>query len=96
MEEPKVHHTERTKVADLPPTSLDPSSYSTSILQGLSVDRWYIVKVHSTKGQRGRFFLVPQDKHVYGGTVSYETVQQRRAANRVARKSRRINRLRAR
>ena len=33
-------------------------------------------------------------KHVYGGTVPEETKQQRRAANRVARKSRRINRRR--
>src|SRR5688500_3121431 len=71
------------------------NSYGTAILGGLSVDRWHIVKVEQTKGQRGRFFLVPQEKHVYGGTVPYATVQRRRAANRTARKSRRVNRLRA-
>lgn len=31
-------------------------------------------------------------KHVYGGTVPPETVTKRRAANRVARKSRKVNR----
>lgn len=31
-------------------------------------------------------------KHVYGGTVPAETVTKRRQANRVARKSRKVNR----
>ena len=33
-------------------------------------------------------------KHVYGGTVPWATKQARRSANRIARKSRRINRKR--
>ena len=73
----------------------EPSSFSTATLQGLGVDRWSVIKIAKTKGQRGKYFLVPQTKHVYGGTVPFETVQRRRAANRVARKSRRVNRLRS-
>lgn len=33
-----------------------------------------------------------QSKHVYGGTVDSVTKQERRTKNKVARKSRRINR----
>ncbi len=33
-------------------------------------------------------------KHIYAGTVPAATIQKRRAANRVARKSRRVNRIR--
>lgn len=32
--------------------------------------------------------------HIYGGTVRPETVAKRRTANRVARRSRRVNRVR--
>lgn len=32
------------------------------------------------------------DKHVYGGTVDYNTVQNRRRKNKVARRSRAANR----
>lgn len=35
-----------------------------------------------------------RDKHVYGGTVDPEVVATRRRRNRVARRSRRINRMR--
>lgn len=40
------------------------------------------------------FGLGQSKKHVYGGTIPHETKQHRRAANKVARKSRRINRRR--
>lgn len=40
--------------------------------------------------------LSAEDKHVYGGTVSAKTIATRRTRNRVAHKSRRTNRLRAR
>lgn len=73
----------------------EPSTFSTAVLQGLGVDRWSIIKIAKTKGQRGKHFLVPQERHVYGGTVPFETIQRRRAANRAARKSRRINRMRS-
>lgn len=36
--------------------------------------------------------LALQGKHIYAGTVDPETVARRRAANKVARRSRRINR----
>jgi hypothetical protein len=41
------------------------------------------------------FGLGFHDKHVYGGTVDPVTVAKRRARNKVARASRRINRRRA-
>lgn len=37
----------------------------------------------------------PRPKHIYGGTVPGAEVARRRAANKVARRSRRANRLRA-
>ena len=37
-----------------------------------------------------------QEKHVYGGTVPDDVIARRRAANRVARASRRVNRRRGR
>lgn len=74
----------------------EPSTYSTALLRGLGVDGLYPLKAAYKPGQRKRLFLVAQDRHVYGGTVPYEVIQKRRAKNRAARKSRRINRLRAR
>ena len=38
------------------------------------------------------YLQVLQGKHVYGGTVPDHVVKRRRAANKVARRSRRINR----
>lgn len=38
------------------------------------------------------FALTAKNRHVYGGTVAKATVSKRRAANRVARKSRATNR----
>lgn len=40
------------------------------------------------------FGLGQSKKHVYGGTVDYYTKLERRARNKAARKSRRINRKR--
>lgn len=55
-------------------------------------------RVSGHKAQQGAFGLAVlfglggRGRHVYGGTVPWETKQNRRAKNRAARKSRRINR----
>jgi len=67
----------------------EPSVYSTAILAGLGADSLYPSR-HS-KRNMGIWVGV---RHVYGGTVSQATIDKRRAKNRVARKSRRVNRLR--
>ena len=73
----------------------EPSTYSTAVLSGLGIDQHHVFSATTRPGGRGRVYLMPQTRHVYGGTVPYETIQKRRAKNRAARKSRRINRLRA-
>lgn len=72
----------------------EPSTYSRAVLNGLGADQHHLISAKRSR-TGGRPFLALQQKHVYGGTVPYEVVQKRRAKNRVARKSRRVNRLRA-
>lgn len=52
-------------------------------------------RLSNTVDDRGVVILVALGKlgkHVYGGTVAHAEKQHRRTANRVARRSRRINR----
>ena len=69
----------------------EPSTYSTAILSGLGTPGHGLTK----RNRYGWLVIGATERHVYGGTVPYETIQKRRAKNRVARKSRRTNRLRS-
>lgn len=71
---------------------IEPSSYNTAVLMGLGARYHGRGIVQTRQGPA----LMWGERHVYGGTVAPEVVARRRAANRVARKSRRINRLRSR
>jgi hypothetical protein len=69
----------------------EPSTYSVAVLSGLGMPA-RAAAFYEGRHYRGPIF---SEKHVYGGTVPQATIDLRRAKNRVARKSRRINRLRA-
>lgn len=68
----------------------EPSAYSVAVLMGLGKLGRAASFVEGRR-YRGPIF---SEMHVYGGTVPRATIEKRRAKNRVARKSRRVNRLR--
>lgn len=70
----------------------EPSTYSTAMLMGLGVQHHGKGIVQTRQGPAPMW----GERHVYGGTVPQATIDRRRAKNRVAKKSRRVNRLRAR
>lgn len=88
MDELKQHQTEKPEREKMP----EPSNYSVAVLTGLGAGRGNGV----WRGRHGKQHAMHTERHVYGGTVLYAEVQRRRKASRVARKSRRVNRLRAR
>jgi len=72
--------------------SQQPSTFSTAVLMGLGDQYHGKGIVQSRQGPTPMW----GERHVYAGTVPQETIDRRRAKNRVARKSRRVNRLRSR
>jgi hypothetical protein len=74
----------------------EPSTYSVAILRGLGQGFVRPYEVRNRRGRGHRTYLAAHEHSVYEGTVSEATVAQRRTKNRVARKSRRVNRLRLR